>query len=75
MLVLTRKSGEELIIDGCIRVKVIDSRGGRIKLGIEAPRNVRVTRQELLEEPRECHDHFAEFEVADESLVHEISAA
>ncbi|MCA9074219.1 MAG: carbon storage regulator [Planctomycetaceae bacterium] len=44
MLVLTRKIGEEIVIDEDIRVKVVEIRRGRIRLGIVAPRNRRVER-------------------------------
>jgi carbon storage regulator len=47
MLVLTRKSDEELLIDGCIRVRVLSIEGGRVRLGIVAPRSVPVVRSEL----------------------------
>lgn len=44
MLVLTRKVGEEIVIDEEIRVKVVEIRRGRIRLGIVAPRKRRVER-------------------------------
>jgi len=47
MLVLTRKIGEEIIIGGSIRVKVADIRGSRVRLAIEAPREMSVQRQEI----------------------------
>lgn len=47
MLVLTRTVGEELVIDGRIRVRVAEIKGGRIKLAIEAPREVGVRRHEV----------------------------
>ncbi len=47
MLVLTRKIGEEIIIGGVIRVKVADIRGSRVRLAIEAPREMSVQRQEI----------------------------
>lgn len=47
MLVLTRTVGEELIIAGNIRVRVAEVKGGRIKLAVEAPREITVRRQEL----------------------------
>lgn len=46
MLVLSRKQGEEILIDGTISVSVLSIEGGRIRLGINAPRSVRVQRQE-----------------------------
>jgi carbon storage regulator len=49
MLVLTRKLLESIVVDGCITITVIEIRGGRIKLGIEAPKEVGVRRSELEE--------------------------
>lgn len=49
MLVLARKSGESLQIDGSIRVTVLSIEGDRVRIGIEAPRSIAVVRQEILE--------------------------
>lgn len=48
MLVLSRKLGEKIVIGGNITVTVADIDRGRIRLGIEAPRDVPIYRQELL---------------------------
>lgn len=48
MLVLTRKSGESIVIDGEITVTLISVQGGKARLGISAPSHVRVMRSELL---------------------------
>jgi carbon storage regulator len=50
MLVLTRRVGEEIVIDGNIRLTVVMVKGQTIRLGITAPPAVRVVRQELLAE-------------------------
>jgi carbon storage regulator len=47
MLVLTRRVGESIDIGKEITVKVIGLYGGQIRLGIEAPKNVPVVRNEL----------------------------
>jgi carbon storage regulator CsrA len=47
MLVLSRKVGESIFINESIRVTVVGSRNGQIRLGIEAPPEVRVLREEL----------------------------
>jgi len=47
MLVLSRKPGESIVIDGRIVVKVLDIGRGRVQVGIEAPREVPVERSEL----------------------------
>lgn len=51
MLVLSRGVKETLVIDGNIVVTVTRIDGGRVKLGIEAPREVSVVRGELLDRP------------------------
>ena len=47
MLVLSRKIGESIQIAGGIRVTVTEVRGGRVRLSIEAPSDVRVLRKEI----------------------------
>lgn len=47
MLVLTRKMDEEFVIDGNIRVKIIDIRGKKVRIGIEAPEKIPVHRREI----------------------------
>lgn len=47
MLVLSRKELESIVIGSDIKVTVQSIRGGRVRLAIEAPRQVRVVRLEL----------------------------
>ncbi|MBT8334324.1 MAG: carbon storage regulator CsrA [Deltaproteobacteria bacterium] len=47
MLVLTRKTGEGIVIGDDITVKIIESKGGNIRLGIDAPKNKKIYRQEV----------------------------
>jgi carbon storage regulator len=51
MLVLSRKLGEKIYISDNICITVVDIDRGKIRLGIEAPRNVPIFRQELVGEP------------------------
>ena len=50
MLILSRKINESIVIDGRILVKVVRVDGEVVKLGIQAPRDVPVHRQEVYEE-------------------------
>ena len=47
MLVLTRKLNEEIVIGDNIKVTVLQVKGNSVRLGIEAPRDVRIVRGEL----------------------------
>jgi carbon storage regulator len=50
MLILSRKTNESIVIDGRIRVKIVRVEGDVVKLGVEAPADVPVHRQEVYEE-------------------------
>ena len=47
MLVLSRKEDESIVINGNIKIVVTAIQGGRVRLGIEAPLDVPVHRQEV----------------------------
>lgn len=59
MLVLTRKPGEKIVISGNITITLIEVNGGKARIGIEAPANVSIMREELLEETA-FHRHWLE---------------
>ena len=50
MLVLSRKVDQTIVIQENITIKILEITGDRVKLGISAPRNVVILRQELTEE-------------------------
>jgi carbon storage regulator len=50
MLILSRRPGESIIIDGRISVKILRLEGDVVKVGIEAPLHVPVHRQEVYDE-------------------------
>ncbi len=49
MLILTRKKDEVIVINGDIKIKIVDVRSDGVKVGIEAPSHVKVYREELWE--------------------------
>jgi carbon storage regulator len=49
MLVLTRRSEESIVIGGNIVVTILGVEGEKVKLGIDAPREISVLRRELIE--------------------------
>lgn len=51
MLVLTRRLGETLVIGDNIKVRVLGISGGQVRIGIEAPQEVSVQREEIIGTP------------------------
>lgn len=49
MLVLTRKKDETIVIGDVVKVTVVEIRGDKVRLGIDAPREIAVHRQEVQE--------------------------
>ena len=47
MLILSRKAGESLILDGGIEIKITEIYGAKVRIGISAPADVKVYRKEL----------------------------
>jgi carbon storage regulator len=49
MLILTRKINETIVIGDNIGVTILDIRGGQVRIGVEAPKNISVHREEVYE--------------------------
>lgn len=55
MLVLNRKAGEKLYLGEDVVITVTEVRGGRVRLGIQAPRGLKIYRDELLTAEQRRH--------------------
>lgn len=69
MLVLTRKLGESIIIGDGIEVKVVGIDGDQIKLGVEAPKEIKVYRHEIFEAIQEENRQAIQI---DEDLINQL---
>jgi carbon storage regulator len=49
MLILSRKINEKIMIGEDISVSIIEIRGDQVRIGVDAPRNVKVFRQEVFD--------------------------
>ena len=49
MLVISRKAGESLIVSENIKITIISVANDKVSIGIEAPKDIKIVRQELLE--------------------------
>jgi carbon storage regulator len=70
VLVLSRRVGEEIVINDNIRITVVAVKGDRIRLGIVAPRDVTVDRAEV----HQRRQQFADKTAADDVPLGEMSA-
>ena len=59
MLVLSRQSDETIIIGDNIRVTIVEVRGDKVRIGIDAPRDVTVHRQEIYDAIKREAEHGA----------------
>lgn len=53
MLVLTRRPGESIVVGQDIVITVIEIKGGQVRIGIDAPREIDVYREEIYEQVRQ----------------------
>ncbi len=65
MLVLTRKPGEGIIIGDDITIKIITIKGGAIRIGIDAPLDTKIHRQEVYDRMAEENRNAANWDITD----------
>ncbi|QPB41814.1 carbon storage regulator CsrA [Rodentibacter haemolyticus] len=56
MLILTRKAGETVLLGDDISITVLSVRGNQVKLGVKAPKDVSVHREEIYQRIRQLQD-------------------
>jgi len=60
MLILTRKPGESVYLGDDVKITIVEIKGHQIRLGIDAPRDLRIYREEIYEQIREENRQAAE---------------
>ena len=50
MLILSRKTNQKIVIGENVEITILEVKGEQVKIGIEAPRNLKVFRREVYEE-------------------------
>jgi carbon storage regulator len=71
MLVLTRKAGEGIVIGDEIRVTILENKEGRIRLGIEAPQDKKIYREEVYQRICEENKEALQWDVSDYKVLTE----
>ena len=69
MLVLTRKTGERILIGDDIVITILDGRGDGIRIGIDAPKGVKIQREEVLRAVTEANLAAAKADETDEDSI------
>jgi carbon storage regulator len=69
MLVLARKTNESIVIGENIVVKIISVENGVVKLGIDAPKEVSIIRNELIEEIKETNKAASKQEISENDIA------
>jgi carbon storage regulator len=70
MLVLSRKKNESIVINNDITIVVVEIRGDKVRLGVDAPKEVPVHRREVFDAIRRNADESARAEQAQASEGH-----
>jgi carbon storage regulator len=65
MLVLTRKAGEGIIIGDDIKITVVELKGGGVRIGIDAPREMKIHRQEVFDRIKQENKEATQWDIAD----------
>jgi len=75
MLVLTRKPGEGILIGDDVTIKIIEMKGGAIRIGIDAPKTKKIYRQEVYDRIVEENRNAAQWDITDlDSLSKNLSS-
>lgn len=72
MLVLTRKTEEGIIIGDDVKITIIEIKGGSIRIGIDAPRDMKVHRQEVYDKIKQENQEATQWDIADLSALSSI---
>ena len=76
MLVLTRKIGEGIVIGDDIKITIVEMKGGSIRIGIDAPLNKKIYRQEVFDRIAEENRDAANWNMIDlDNLTDNLTAS
>lgn len=75
MLILSRNKGQKIMINDNIVLSVIEINGDQVRIGIEAPSNVSIYREEIYEAIKQQNQHAVDFNDNIQDILQEIVVA
>lgn len=69
MLVLKRKAGESILIGENIEIQIVEIDEGKVKIGIEAPKQITVLRKEVLDETKAENKKAVSSKIVDKNVL------
>ncbi|ANY74067.1 MULTISPECIES: carbon storage regulator CsrA [Paenibacillus] len=74
MLILSRNKGQKIMINDNIVLSVIEINGDQVRIGIEAPSNVAIYREEIYEAIKQQNQHAIEFNTDIQDILNQVAA-
>ncbi|EHB54684.1 carbon storage regulator [Paenibacillus lactis] len=74
MLILSRNKGQKIMINDNIVLSVIEINGDQVRIGIDAPSNVTIYREEIYEAIKQQNQHAIEFNTDIQNILNQVAA-
>lgn len=74
MLILSRGKGQKIMINDNIVLSVIEVNGDQVRIGIEAPSNITIYREEIYAAIKQQNQHAMDFNEDIQSILHQVAS-
>jgi len=74
MLILSRNKGQKIMINDNIVLSILEINGEQVRIGIEAPSNITIYREEIYEAIKEQNQHAVDFNEDIQEILHQLAS-